>query len=40
MYEVPSYFTTEIMYRDFLSGAGYVMPWCQYYEMLIGCVYE
>jgi hypothetical protein len=38
-YEVPTYFTTEVYYRPFTSGAGYILPWsaltCLYQQSLI-----
>ena len=33
--QVPTYFTSESMYRDFMSGAGYVLPW-----WALPCLYQ
>ena len=35
IYEVPAYFTSDAMYRDFFSGAGYIMPW-----WTLSCLYQ
>jgi hypothetical protein len=36
---VPTYFTNESMYHDFMSGAGYILPWwalpCLYQQSLL-----
>ena len=33
--QVPSYFTNESMYHDFMSGAGYILPW-----WALPCLYQ
>ena len=35
IHEVPAYFTSDARYRDFFSGAGYIMPW-----WMLSCLYQ